>query len=68
MCLSGGTVWWAFARERRLITGTLNSDDPVKCQRSDDKVESFRCKACKYEGMRRTYWYAGLAELPGRHE
>ena len=32
-------------------------------QGSDDKVKSLRCKAHKYEGMRRTYWYAGLAEL-----
>ena len=46
----------------------MNLDSPVKSQRSDDKVKRFRCKAHKDEGMRRTYWYAGLAELPGRHE
>ena len=41
----------------------------VKSQRLDDSlaelsqaVKSFRCKAHKYEGMRRTYRYAGLAE------
>jgi hypothetical protein len=32
--------------------------------KSDDKVKRFRCKARKYEEMRRTYWYAGLAALP----
>ncbi len=34
----------------------------LKSQGSDDKVKRFRCKAHKHEGMRRTYWYAGLAE------
>jgi hypothetical protein len=31
-----------------------------KKQISDDKVKRFRCKAHKYEGMRRTYWYAAM--------
>jgi hypothetical protein len=39
-------------------------DGPVKSQKSDDKVNSFRYKARKYEGMRRTFLYAGLAALP----
>jgi len=43
-----------------LVTSTI--DGLVKSQKSDDKVKSFRCKARKYEGMRRTYVYAGLAE------
>ncbi len=34
----------------------------VKSQISDDKVKRFRCKARKYEGMRRTYWYAAMTE------
>jgi hypothetical protein len=34
----------------------------VKNQISDDKVKSFICKAYKYEGMRRTYWYAAMTE------
>jgi len=34
----------------------------VKSQRSDDKVKSFRYKARKYEGMKRTYWYAAMTE------
>jgi hypothetical protein len=47
--------------------GTLNveqvkADSPVKSQKSDDKVNSFRCKARKYEGMRRTYLYAAMTE------
>jgi len=42
----------------------MNLDSPVTSQRSDDKVKRFRCKAHKDEGMRRTYWYAGLAALP----
>jgi len=46
----------------------MNPDSPVKIQTSDDKGKRFRCKAYTYEGMRRTYWYAGVAELPGRHE
>ncbi len=37
-------------------------DGLVKSQISDDKVKRFRCKTRKYEGMRRAYWYAGLAE------
>ena len=37
-------------------------DSPVKSQKSGDKVKRFRCKAHKYEGMRRTYWYAGMSE------
>ena len=37
-------------------------DGPVKSQKSDDKVKRFRCKARKYEGMRRTYWYAAMTE------
>ena len=40
----------------------MNLDSPVKSQRSDDKVKRFRCKAHKYEGMRRTYWYAAMSE------
>ena len=34
----------------------------VISQRSDDKVKRFRSKARKYEGMRRTYWYAAMTE------
>jgi hypothetical protein len=41
----------------------MNLDSPVKSQPSDDKRKRFRCKAHKHEGMRRTYWYAGLAEF-----
>ena len=37
---------------------------PVKSPESDDTVKSFSCKAHKYEKMRHTYWYAGLAALP----
>ena len=37
-------------------------DSPVKSQRSDDKVERFRCKAHKYEGMRHTYSYAAMSK------
>jgi len=37
-------------------------DGLVKSQRSDDKVKRFRCKARKYEGMRRTYWYIAMTE------
>jgi len=44
--------------------GIPNLEGFVKSQTSDDKVKSFRCKARKYEGMRRTYVYAGLAALP----
>ena len=29
---------------------------------SDDKVKSSRYKARKYEGMRRTYWYAAMTK------
>jgi hypothetical protein len=39
-----------------------NFDGPVKSQKSDDKVNSFRCKARKYEGMRLTYLYAAMTE------
>jgi hypothetical protein len=42
----------------------VKSDSSENSQRSDDTVKRFRCKAHKYEGMRRTYWYAGLAALP----
>ena len=42
-------------------------DSLVKSQGSDDNVaersqavKRFRCKARKYEGMRRTYWYAAM--------
>ena len=35
---------------------------PAK-KKLDDKVKSSGCKARTYEGMRRTYLYAGLAEL-----
>jgi hypothetical protein len=35
---------------------------PKKSQKSDDKVKRFRCKARKYEGMRRTYQYAAMTE------
>jgi hypothetical protein len=41
---------------------TWNIHGPVKSQKSDDKVNSFRCKARKYEGMRRTYLYAAMTE------
>ncbi len=51
-------------RSRNTKPAPCNIDGPVKSQKSDDKVNSFRCKAHKYEGMRRTYWYAGLAALP----
>ncbi len=40
----------------------VNNDGPVKSQISDDKVKRFRCKARKYEGMRRTYWYVAMTE------
>ena len=43
-----------------LVRSTI--DGLVKSQKSDDKVKSFRCKACKYEGMRRTYVYAAMTE------
>ena len=43
-----------------LVTSTI--DGLVKSQKSDDKVKSFRCKARKYEGMRRTYVYAAMTE------
>jgi hypothetical protein len=50
---------WAVLRTSA-IKVIFNIDDPVKSQRSDDKVKCFRCKACKYEGMRRTYWYVAM--------
>jgi hypothetical protein len=37
-------------------------DGSLKSQKSDDKVNSFSCKARKYEGMRRTYLYAAMTE------
>ena len=40
----------------------FNTDGLVKSQRSDDKAKRFRCKARKYEGTRRTYWYAAMTE------
>ena len=40
----------------------MKNDSSVKSQRSDDKVIRFRCKAHKYEGMRRTHWYAATSE------
>jgi hypothetical protein len=40
----------------------VKNDSSVKSQRSDDKVIRFRCKAHKYEGMRRTHWYAATSE------
>ena len=42
-------------------------DIPVKSQRSDDKAKRFRCKAHKYEGMRRTYRYAAMREDEVQH-
>jgi hypothetical protein len=51
------------------ISKKMNLGSPVKSQRSDDSlaelsqaVKRFRCKAHKYEGMRRTYWYAAMSE------
>ncbi len=37
-------------------------DELVKSHQSDDTVKSSRCKARESLRMRRTYWYAGLAE------
>jgi len=44
-------------------------DGLIKSQIPDDSlaersqaVKSSRCKARKYEGMRRTYWYAAMTE------
>ncbi len=34
----------------------------VKSHKTDDTVKSSRCKARKYEGMRRTNWYAAMTE------
>jgi hypothetical protein len=50
----GDTVGCVASLFRQII------DDPIKSERSDDKVKSLSCKACKYEGMRRTYWYAAM--------
>ncbi len=37
-------------------------DRLVKIQKSDDTVKRFKCKARKYEGMRRACWYAAMTE------
>jgi len=37
-------------------------DETVKSRKSDGTVKSFRCKACKSEGIRRTYLYAAMTE------
>jgi hypothetical protein len=34
----------------------------VKSHKTDDTVKSSRCKARKYEGMKRTYGYAAMTE------
>jgi len=44
----------------RLIQGWGTNSPESK--RLVDKVKRFRCKAHKYEGMKRTYWYAAMSE------
>jgi hypothetical protein len=38
------------------------SEKVAKSQKSDGTVKSFRCKARKSDGMRRTYLYAAMNE------
>ena len=40
----------------------LKLDEAVKSRKSDGTVKSFRCKARKSDGMRRTYLYAAMTE------
>jgi len=37
-------------------------DDPLKSREINNKEKRFKCKAYKYEGMGRTYWYASMTE------
>jgi len=37
-------------------------DEVVKSRKLDGTVKSFRCKARKSDGMRRTYLYAAMTE------
>ena len=39
---------------------SFNEDEAVKSRKSDGTVKSFRCKARKSDGMRRTYLYAAM--------
>jgi general secretion pathway protein H len=60
--------WWVRVFVQALIIlgavhyKQLTIDGLVKSQKSDDNVKSFRCKARKYEGMRRTCVYAAMTE------
>jgi hypothetical protein len=40
----------------------FNFDGLIKSQKPDDNVKRLRCKARKYEGMRRTCVYAAMTE------
>ncbi len=73
-CLTEKPVFWSKIRNKKheIRNNDQNTNVPmidglVKSQISDDKIKSFRCKAHKYEGMRRTYWYAAMTEDAVQH-